>query len=77
RPYQGHAAAGWPAILAMVEAGMGVALVPRMAAVPRDGVVMRELHADRPVRHVVAAVRKGAEDAPAVATVLTALRAAA
>ncbi|MFC7826104.1 LysR family transcriptional regulator [Streptomyces sp. NPDC057375] len=77
RPHQGHAAAGWPAILAMVEAGMGVALVPRMAAVPRDGVVMRELREDRPVRHVVAAVRGGAEEAPAIATVLTALRAAA
>lgn len=77
RPHQGHAAAGWTAILAMVEAGMGVALVPRMAAVPRDGVVMRELHADRPVRHVVAAVRKGAGEGAAVGTVLTALRTAA
>ncbi len=56
---------------------MGVALVPRMAAVPRDGVIMRELHADRPVRHVVAAVRRGAEQAAAVATVLEALRTAA
>ncbi len=61
----------------MVGAGMGVALVPRMAAVPRDGVAMRELRADRPVRHVVAAVRKGAEEAAATAAVLTALRAAA
>ncbi|MFJ8144585.1 LysR family transcriptional regulator [Streptomyces sp. NPDC096094] len=77
RPDQAHAAAGWTAILAMVEAGMGVALVPRMAAVPRDGVVMRELHADRPVRHVVAAVRKGAAEGAAVGTVLTALRAVA
>jgi DNA-binding transcriptional LysR family regulator len=77
RPHQAHTAAGWTAILAMVEAGMGVALVPRMAAVPRDGVVMRELHADRPVRHVVAAVRRGAAEGAAVATVLTALRAAA
>ncbi len=73
-PHQGHAAAGWTAILAMVEAGMGVALVPRMAAVRREGVVMRELGADRPVRHVVAAVRRGGEDAPAVGRVLDALR---
>ncbi|MFC5217126.1 LysR substrate-binding domain-containing protein [Streptomyces coerulescens] len=73
-PSQGHAAAGWTAILAMVEAGMGVALVPRMAAVTRDGVVMRELGEQRPVRHVVAAARKGGEDAPAVGRVLTALR---
>ncbi|CQR64031.1 LysR family transcriptional regulator [Streptomyces leeuwenhoekii] len=74
-PVQGHSAAGWTAILAMVEAGMGVALVPRMAAVRRDGVVMRELSADRPVRHVVAAVRKGAERGTAVGRVVAALRA--
>lgn len=76
-PRQGHSAAGWTAILAMVEAGMGVALVPRTAAVPRGGVVMRELGADRPVRHVVAAVRKGAEEGGAVGRVLAALREAA
>ncbi|MEV1078485.1 LysR substrate-binding domain-containing protein [Streptomyces sp. NPDC050211] len=76
-PYQGHSAAGWTAILAMVEAGMGVALVPRMVGARREGVVMRELAGDRPVRHVVAAVRKGAEDAPAVVRVLDALRSVA
>ncbi|MET7699347.1 MULTISPECIES: LysR substrate-binding domain-containing protein [unclassified Streptomyces] len=79
-PHQGHSAAGWTAILAMVEAGMGVALVPRMACVRRDGrdgVLMRELDRDRPHRHVVAAVRRGAEDAPAVGRVLDALRAVA
>ncbi|MBL1105070.1 LysR family transcriptional regulator [Streptomyces sp. 5-8] len=73
-PEQGHSASGWTAILAMVEAGMGVALVPRMAAGRRAGVVLRELGADRPVRHVVAAIRKGAGEAPAVDRVLRALR---
>ncbi|MDJ0463606.1 LysR family transcriptional regulator [Streptomyces sp. H27-C3] len=73
-PEQAHSAAGWTAILAMVEAGMGVALVPRMAAERRTGVVMRVLSADRPQRHVVAAVRRGAEAGPAVARVLAALR---
>ncbi|MFC7985150.1 LysR family transcriptional regulator [Streptomyces sp. NPDC057336] len=77
RPYQAHTAAGWTAILAMVGAGMGVALVPRTAVVPREGVAMRELRADRPVRHVVAAVRRGAGEGAAVGTVLTALRTAA
>ncbi|MFI2640180.1 LysR substrate-binding domain-containing protein [Streptomyces sp. NPDC018610] len=76
-PHQGHSAAGWTAILAMVEAGMGVALVPRMAAVRGSGVVRRALTEDRPRRHVVAAVRKGAEEAPALGRVLTSLRAAA
>ncbi|MEV2235132.1 LysR substrate-binding domain-containing protein [Streptomyces phaeochromogenes] len=78
-PRQGHSAAGWTAILAMVGAGMGVALVPRMAVAGTgpgrgDGVVMRALDADRPRRHVVAAVRRGGEGAPAVASVLDALR---
>ncbi|MFJ8583994.1 LysR family transcriptional regulator [Streptomyces sp. NPDC093595] len=77
-PEQAHSAAGWTAILAMVEAGMGVALVPRMAAAERStGVVMRVLQADQPRRHVIAAVRRGSESAPAVARVLTALREAA
>lgn len=78
-PEQAHSAAGWTAILAMVDAGMGVALVPRMAAAEqrRDGVVTRVLSADQPRRHVVAAVRRGAEGGPAVARVLAALREAA
>ncbi|MFD6416605.1 LysR family transcriptional regulator [Streptomyces sp. NPDC060194] len=74
-PEQAHSAAGWSAIMAMVEAGMGVALVPRMAAAERRaGVVMRVLSADQPRRHVIAAVRRGAEDRGAVARVLEALR---
>ncbi|GAA2983759.1 LysR substrate-binding domain-containing protein [Streptomyces fulvorobeus] len=77
-PEQAHSASGWSAILAMVEAGMGIALVPRMAARERsDGVVMRVLEADQPRRHVVAAVRRGAEEGPAVARVLEALTAVA
>ncbi|WP_069172811.1 LysR family transcriptional regulator [Streptomyces griseus] len=79
-PEQAHSASGWTAILAMVEADMGVALIPRMASGPerqRPGVVMRVLDADRPRRHVVAAVRRGAERNPGVARVLEALREAA
>ncbi|MEV6054412.1 LysR family transcriptional regulator [Streptomyces sp. NPDC052107] len=76
-PHQGHSASGWTAILAMVEAGMGVALVPRTAAGRRDGVVMRDLGADGPVRHVTAAVRRGGETGRAVNRVLEALLAAA
>ncbi|MFD4316319.1 LysR family transcriptional regulator [Streptomyces sp. NPDC058548] len=79
-PEQAHSASGWTAILAMVEAGMGIALVPRMASAERRGgagIVMRVLAADQPRRHVVAAVRRGAEEGPAVARVLAALRQAA
>jgi DNA-binding transcriptional LysR family regulator len=56
-PEQGHAASAWPAILTMVAAGMGVSLVPRLARAGQEGVVLRELPADRPVRHVIGAVR--------------------
>lgn len=73
-PEQAHSASGWTAILAMVEAGMGVALVPRMVSSRASGVAVRVLARDRPTRHVIAAVRRGAEAAPAVAHVLTALR---
>ncbi|MFP1627095.1 LysR family transcriptional regulator [Streptomyces sp. 5K101] len=77
-PEQAHSAAGWTAILAMVEAGMGVALVPRMAAAERrGGVVMRVLEHDQPRRHVLAAVRRGSETSPRIARVLSALRASA
>ncbi|MFI8435645.1 LysR substrate-binding domain-containing protein [Streptomyces sp. NPDC079020] len=79
-PEQAHSAAGWTAILSLVEAGMGIALIPRMASRERrerrerrEGVVLRVLEADRPRRHVVAAVRQGAEGGPAVARVLEAL----
>ncbi|MEV8536025.1 LysR family transcriptional regulator [Streptomyces sp. NPDC051211] len=76
-PEQAHSAAGWTAILALVEAGMGVALIPRMAASRATGVTIRALPHDRPIRHVIAATRRGADAAPAVARVLEALRALA
>ncbi|MCJ0870834.1 LysR family transcriptional regulator [Streptomyces sp. AP-93] len=76
-PEQAHSASGWTAILAMVEAGMGVALVPRMVASRASGVAVRGLPHDRPTRHVIAALRRGSESAPAVAHVLAALRAVA
>ncbi|MFJ5551768.1 LysR family transcriptional regulator [Streptomyces sp. NPDC093225] len=76
-PEQAHSAAGWTAILALVEAGMGVALIPRMVRARAAGVVVRGLPHDRPTRHVIAATRRGAATAPATARVLAALRAAA
>ncbi|MEV6953237.1 LysR family transcriptional regulator [Streptomyces sp. NPDC051183] len=72
-PEQAHSASGWTAILAMVEAGMGVALVPRMVSSRASGVAVRVLTHDRPTRHVIAAVRRGSESAPAVAHALAAL----
>jgi DNA-binding transcriptional LysR family regulator len=78
-PEQAHAAADWPAIFALVAAGMGIALVPRMAATGglRHEVAVRPLDADRPRRRIVGAVRGGSEDAPLLRRTLGALRQAA
>ncbi|WP_433893604.1 LysR substrate-binding domain-containing protein [Streptomyces sp. CA-111067] len=78
-PEQAHAAADWPAIFALVAAGMGIALVPRMATSGglRSEVAVRPLEADRPRRRIVGAVRAGSEDAPLLRRTLGALRQAA
>ncbi|MFG3050998.1 LysR family transcriptional regulator [Kitasatospora sp. NPDC048239] len=77
-PERAHTAADWPAILAMVAAGLGVALVPRLASAGRGGgAVVRSLPSDLPTRRVVAAVRAGTEGAPPLRRVLEALAEAA
>ncbi|SEN96819.1 LysR substrate-binding domain-containing protein [Actinacidiphila rubida] len=78
-PEQAHAAADWPAIFSLVAAGMGIALVPRMAFSGglRNEVAVRPLDADRPLRRIVGAVRGGAEDAPLLRRTMAALRQAA
>jgi DNA-binding transcriptional LysR family regulator len=78
-PEQAHAAADWPAIFSLVAAGMGIALVPRMATAGglRQEVCVRPLAADRPRRRIVGAVRGGAEDAPLLRRTMGALRQAA
>lgn len=77
-PEQAHSASDWPAILAMVTAGLGVALVPRMATGGYQGeAAVRPLATDRPHRHVVGAVRSGSEDSPGLQRVIRALRRAA
>lgn len=77
-PERAHTAADWSAILAMVAAGLGVALVPRLASAGRvGGAVVRALPADLPTRRVVAAVRAGTEGTPPLRRVLAALAEAA
>ncbi|PSK99357.1 DNA-binding transcriptional LysR family regulator [Murinocardiopsis flavida] len=74
-PENVHVAADWTAILALVGAGMGIALVPRLAARRDDpAVAVRVLAAETPRRHVVAAVRAGAEERPPLALLLAELR---
>ncbi|SDT71581.1 DNA-binding transcriptional regulator, LysR family [Streptomyces sp. TLI_053] len=77
-PERAHTAADWTAILAMVAAGLGVALVPRLASAGRGGsAVVRALPADLPTRRVVAAVRAGTERTPPLRRVLAELTAVA
>lgn len=65
----------WSAILAMVAAGLGVALVPRLAIDPHseDGVVTVETLDANVVRRVHVAHRRGAGTNPAVARLVEVL----
>jgi len=74
-PEQAHVASDWRAILDMVAAGMGVALVPRLAAAGHTpGAVLRVPAGDQPKRHVIAVVRAGSGGHPRIAAALDALR---
>lgn len=69
-----HSTGEWPTVLALVEAGFGVALVPRLACADAvGGVVLRALEADQPRRHIFAATREGSQHAPHIAAMLAAL----
>src|ERR671911_689231 len=73
-PAFAHRSLDFHTTMALVGAGLGVALVPRLAqaAVPA-GAAVRPLEAPAPARHVFAATRAGAERRPTVAAVLTAM----
>jgi DNA-binding transcriptional LysR family regulator len=73
RPVVRHRAADWMAILALVEAGMGVTLIPSSARLSVPAAVRVVPVAERIRRHVYAAVRRGGTTHPAIATYLTAL----
>jgi len=73
-PSFAHRSLDFHTTMALVGAGLGVALVPRLAqAVVPPGAVVRPLAAPAPARHVFAATRAGAERRPTVAAVLDAL----
>jgi DNA-binding transcriptional LysR family regulator len=68
----------YPATQGFVAAGLGVALVPRMAlGFTHERVVVRAVRGTQPVRHVYAAVRSARAGEAVVVGVLTALREAA
>ncbi|MEU0406856.1 LysR family transcriptional regulator [Streptomyces griseorubiginosus] len=72
-----HAVNDWSALAALVAAGQGVALVPRLvrpAYAHRDLALLTTRDGPPPSRHVFAAVRTGAEGDPVLATVLDQLR---
>jgi len=72
-----HAVNDWSALAALVEAGQGVALVPRLlrpAYAHRDLTLLTTRDPAPPSRHVFAAVRTGAEGDPVLATVLDQLQ---
>lgn len=68
-----HTSDDFHAVVALVAAGTGVALVPRTAIADGQGVVTRPVTGTPPTRRVFAAVQCGREDHPLVRVVLDAL----
>ena len=76
-PAIAHRTVDFHTAMALVAAGLGVSLIPRLAqTVVPPGAVIRPLAAPAPARHVFAASRAGAERRPGVAALLDALAAA-
>ena len=78
-PVVEHRTTDWAALKSLVGAGLGVALVPRLAQPrPPDTVVIRPLVGSTPpCRHLFALSRAGAEHGPAIAATLDALEVSA
>lgn len=76
-PRAAHRAGDWAAGLALVRAGLGVAMLPRMAEiVAPEGVVVVPVD-PAPTRHIIAITRRGGQDHPVVSAMLAELRAVA
>lgn len=75
-PRQTHRAMEWDTCSALVAAGLGVALIPRLARIPEaDGLVrVPLLGPSPPMRYLRMCIRHGAAEQPEVAHALTALR---
>lgn len=75
-PNIAHHASEWDAGAALVAHGFGVALVPRLAHLPEAHRIVRLPLSKHPVptRHVLAAIRAGSREQPAIAAGLAALR---
>jgi DNA-binding transcriptional LysR family regulator len=67
QPAVRHATNDWPAVLALVAAGAGVALIPRLALMQTRGVSVRRLRGDPPHRRQLQLwCRSGTETRPAL-----------
>jgi DNA-binding transcriptional LysR family regulator len=68
QPRIAHSATDYSAVLAMVAAGLGVTLIPRMsAAAHRPDVALRPLRGVVPTRRVYCAIRRGTGTTPLLA----------
>jgi DNA-binding transcriptional LysR family regulator len=72
-PRIAHTAMEFDSHLALVRAGLGIALVPRLGRQDLDGVVAVPAHDPVPTRDVVAVHRRSMAGSPAVSAVLAAL----
>lgn len=75
-PSEAHQSAEWDTGAAIVAAGLGVALVPRLARLPEDYRLARvPLRGDpTPARHVLTSVRQGSHRQPLIADAIEALQ---
>lgn len=78
-PAVAHEAIEWDTGAALVAAGLGVALVPRLARMPSGSPIARvPLRGEpTPARHILTGVRRGSRNHPVIATALDALEQAA
>lgn len=75
-PTAAHYASTWDTGAALVGAGLGIALIPRMAHVPAGHATVRiPLTGEAaPKRHVLSGIRRGSGDQPLIASALQALQ---
>ena len=74
-----HIAAEWDTGAALVAAGLGIALIPRLAHLPAGYPIVRvPLRGDpTPARHILTGIRRGSAEQPLIAQALAALQRAA
>lgn len=77
-PHIAHRLDDYTAALALVAAGAGITVIPRLAGItPPTGVTLKSLTYGAPVRSLYAVVRSGAQHDPRLQAVLAALTSAA